>query len=291
MRKGVGKTIQARQLGRHLRELRKEAGVSVVVAAGEIGVSDATIYRFESGTSVPRPPDVMVLCSAYGADERIAEALVALSKEADAPGWWRSYDGAIPRWFDTFVSLENAAEHVRAYDDSRVLGLLQTRRYAEAMIRALLPPEVDQEGVSKRVDVRLRRQHIIERRNPPQLDVILGEAVLLRSPGVAVMTEQLSHLDALSRRPNVTLRVLPRDVLHRGLECGSSFTMLDFPTDRRGIGEPPMVYADNLTGAAYLDKPGEVEAYSGVWKSLVRDALSPAESRTVINSYRERYER
>ncbi|MQA28130.1 MAG: helix-turn-helix domain-containing protein, partial [Micromonosporaceae bacterium] len=93
MKKGVGKTIQARQLGRHLRELRKEAGMSVEQAAQEIGVSDATLYRFESGTSVPRPPDVMVLCASYGADQSITDALIALAKEADAPGWWRSYKG------------------------------------------------------------------------------------------------------------------------------------------------------------------------------------------------------
>ncbi|MGH2604600.1 MAG: Scr1 family TA system antitoxin-like transcriptional regulator, partial [Dehalococcoidia bacterium] len=103
--------------------------MSVDAAAREIGVSDATLYRFESGMSVPRPPDVTSLCGSYGADQRIIDALVALAKEANAPGWWRSYKGAIPQWFDTFVSLENAAKHIRAYESELVLGLLQTRPY------------------------------------------------------------------------------------------------------------------------------------------------------------------
>lgn len=264
--------------------------MSVDHAAAELSLSVPTIYRYETGTTVPRPPDVKGLCEAYGADEDMTRALVALAREADAPGWWRSYDGAIPRWFDTFVSLESGANHIRAYDSERVLGLLQTRAYAEAMIRALVPPEVDHEGVSKRVEVRMQRQRILERRNPPQLDVILGEATLVRSPGDEIMAEQLSHLDKVSRRPNITLRVLPLNLIHRGLGCGANFMMLDFPTDRRDLGEPPMVYAENLTGAVYLDKPGEIRAYSRVWESLVRDGSSTAESRTIINTYRERYE-
>ncbi len=259
-------------------------------AAREIGVSDATIYRFESGTSVPRPPDVRALCAHYGADTEITEALVALAKEADAPGWWRSYSGAVPQWFDTFVSLESAAEHIQAYDSEIIQGLLQTRRYAEAMITSATSPEIGEVGVSQRVEVRLRRQRILDRRNPARLDVILGEAALLRSPGEDIMAEQLAHLDAVSRRPNVVIRVLPLKLLHRGLNCGGRFIMLTFPTDRRGVGEPPIVHADNLTGAAYLDKPAEVGAYRSVWQSLIGGALEPAESRTMINTYRERYE-
>lgn len=86
--------------------------MGVDTAAREIGVSDATLYRFESGMSVPRPPDVKALSAMYGADDSLIDALVALTKEADVAGWWRSYSGVIPRWFEPFVSLESAAEQV-----------------------------------------------------------------------------------------------------------------------------------------------------------------------------------
>ncbi|MGH3738766.1 MAG: helix-turn-helix domain-containing protein [Micromonosporaceae bacterium] len=285
-----GRTIQARELGRQLRDLRRTAALSADQVAEDLSLSVPTIYRYESGTTVPRHTDVKALCEVFGADDDLIDALVALAKESNVAPWWRSYDGAIPRWFDTFVSLESHASHIRAYDDARVFGLLQTQHYAEAMIRALLPPEIDQEGVSKRVDLRIRRQRILDRRTPPRLDVILGEATLARSPGQDIMAEQLSHLDKMSRRSNVTVRILPLGLVHHGLQCGSSFIMLDFPTDRRGMGEPPMVYADNLTGAAYLNEASEVTAYNSVWESLIRDALSPAASRKIINGYRERYQ-
>lgn len=291
MRKGAGKTIQARQLGRHLRELRKEAGIAVDEAAAELGISGATYYRFEAGISVPRPPDVTALCAMYGADEQTTHGLVGLAKEADSPGWWRSYNGVIPRWFDTFVSLESAAVEIRAYESALIFGLLQTPGYAETMIAGLGGPTVaGPDDLAQRVEVRLTRQRILRRHNPPRLEVLLGEAALMRSPDQEVMAEQMAHLDALSRQPNITIRLLPLDLVHRGLNCGTRFTVLTFPVDRRGVGEPPVVFADNLTGAAYLDRPEEVKEYQSVWDDTWQVALDPAASRKLINEYLERYQ-
>ncbi|MGH3736783.1 MAG: helix-turn-helix domain-containing protein [Micromonosporaceae bacterium] len=290
MRKGVGKTIQARQLGRHLRELRKEAGVGVDAAVREIGVSDATLYRFEAGTSVPRPPDVKALCAMYGTDADLIDGLVGLAKEANSPGWWRSYMGVIPRGVDTYVSLEGAAEHIRSYEMDVVHGLLQTPRYAEALFRTAIPVPSEDE-VRRRIDVRMRRQRILDRRTAPRLDVVVGEVALLRSPGDDIMAEQLAHLDALSRRPDLTIRVLPMNLLHGGLVCGARFHMMTFPTDRRGLGEPPVVHAENLTGGVFLSEPEEIDAYELIWNAVLEVALSPPESRALINDYRERYER
>lgn len=287
--KGVGKTLQARQLGRHLKELRKEAGASVEHAADELGVSEPTIYRFEAGTSVPRPPDVTALCAMYGVDQEFTDALVSLVKEANAPGWWRSYSGAIPRWFDTFVSLESAAVRIQAYESDVILGLLQTERYAQSLIGLGASVADGADDPARRVEVRLRRQRILERRNPPRLDVILGEAALMRSPDPDIMAEQMAHLAELSRRPRVTVRVFPLNVLHRSVDCGGRFTIMTFSKDRRGSAEPPVVFTDNLTGAAYLDKPEEFEAYTSVWEEAWQVALDPTASRKVINEYRERY--
>lgn len=262
--------------------------MSVDHVSAEIGVSSATVYRFEAGTSVPRPGDVERLCAVCGVDGDFADALVALAKEADSPGWWRSYNGAIPRWFDLFVSLEGVASHIRAYDSEVIFGLLQTRRYVEAMVE--VDALSDGADLDDRVAVRLERQRILTRRNPPRLDVILGETALLRSPDADIMVEQLTYLDKLSRRPNVTIRLLPLSILHCALNCSARFTMLSFATDRRGMSEPPIVFADNLTGAAYLDQPEEIRAYNLVWEGALKVALGPGDSRNMINSYLERYQ-
>ncbi len=264
--------------------------MSVDRAADEIGVSEATLYRFESGTSIPRPPDVKELCEMYGADSDIAEGLVALAKEANTPGWWRSYNGAIPRYFDTYVSLESAAETIQVYEAEMILGLLQTHRYAEGVFRRS-PSAPSEEEVRRRLEVRIRRQRILDRRNPPKLDVLLGEIALVRSPGRDIMAEQLAHLDAMSRRPDVTIRMVPMGLLHCGVDFGARFTLLTFPRNRHGVGEPPVTCTDNLNGALFLDKPDEIEVFRATWNGVLEAALPPSDSRKLINEYRERNER
>ena len=288
MRKGVGKTVQARQLGRLLRDMRKESGFSVDDAATELGLSAPTLYRFETGTSVPRPPDVRTLCEVYGVKQEMAEALMALAKEAELPGWWHSFNGAIPKWFSVFISLESTADHIRVYDAELVTGILQTRDYAEATYREAEPrptPAEQEQGVS----VRMRRQRLLDRKHPPRLDVIIGEAALSRPVGgSAVMAGQLERLDAMSRLPHVSLRVMPASQPHpAALGAGARFTLLTFPDGRNS--EPPTVYTESLCGALYLSKPAEFRAYDRVWDATYERALPPAESRVMIQKYRGEY--
>lgn len=274
-----GWTVQSRQLGRHLRELRQRSGVSVDMVAAELRLHPATIYRYEAGKQVPRPLYVSAMCRAYGVEEGIADALVALTAEAEAPGWWRSHNGAIPQWFDTFIGLESGATHLRAYDAEVVPGVLQTRGYADAIIRTGRPALSDADR-DERVAVRMERQRILARGRPPRLDVVLGEAVLAMRFAAGVMREQLRHLDAMSRRPDVTIRVMPAGLPHCALSAGARFCMLTFPEGRNA--EPPLVYAESLCGALYLDKPAEIESYTAVWDGIVPAALPPGDSRELI---------
>lgn len=281
-------TVQSRQLGRHLRDLRRQSGVSADAVASELQLHPASIYRFETGKQIPRLLYVTAMCKAYGADEQMTAALVALAREADSPGWWRSYNGGVPKWFDVFIGLEAVASHIRAYDADVILGLLQTRRYAEATVRVSVPtPTADEQ--QQRVAVRMERQRLLTRRNPPKLDVILGEAALAKSPGNEIMAEQLQKLIDVSHQRDVSIRILPLANVHCALDCGARFTCLTFPPDRRGEAEPPVVFTDNLTGALYLDKPADIAAYDAVWEALRPATLSPADSRQVITDYMERY--
>src|SRR5690606_8016749 len=188
--------------------------------------------------------------------------------ETKSPGWWRSYNGAIPKWFDTYIGLENAANHIRVYNDTAVPGLLQTQQYAEVTVHAAHPEMSDHER-RERVAVRLRRQALLTRprAQAPRVDFVIGESVLYR--GLchrSMMVEQLKKLTEAARLPNVTIRVLP---MAKSLDCApdARFILLTFPQDRRGQAEPPVVYADSLTGALYLTKPAEIEAYEKVWSA------------------------
>ncbi|BCJ62234.1 transcriptional regulator [Micromonospora endophytica] len=255
--------------------------MTVRAAADALEWSTPKIWRIETGATSMRSLDVEAMCRVYGASPEITEALMGLAKETKGRGWWHSYGDAIPEWFELYVGLEAAAARLRKYEAQLIPGLLQTKAYATRVFE-VARPDLNAEEIDRSVALRLGRQALLARTTPraPQVDIMLDEAVLRRG----VDAEQLTHLVTVSRQPNVSLRVVPFSVdLHRSSMTNGAFTILDFDEGR----EPSIIYSDGLTGALYLDKPAEVEAYGAVWSATEKKALSEAQSRKLIASIAE----
>ena len=86
-------------------------------------------------------------------------------------------------------------------------------------------------------------------------------------------------------RASQTLRFLQSSTPHAALSAGARFAILTFPTSKNHT-EPPLAYSETLCGAIYLDKPAELESYNAVWEAINSSALTPADSRDLINSLR-----
>ncbi|MGC4749669.1 helix-turn-helix domain-containing protein [Micromonospora sp. DT201] len=280
----MGSTVPRRQLGRALRELRTETRMTLDGAAEATQWSRQKMWRIETGLGPVRTLDVKAMCELYAATPDLAGALTALAAETKAKGWWHSYGDAVPGWFELYVGLESAASFIRRFDEALIPGLLQTRAYALAIY--LHRHAVTEEERQRLVEARLQRQALLHRRLPraPKLKVILAEAALLRRVSdAATMAGQLRHLLEIGKMPNVAVRVLPLTAgTHRGAEAGT-FVILDFPTGKRTIPEPPVVYCESRTGALYLDRPEEYAAYEQVWASLDDLTLDEAQSRRLID--------
>ncbi|MBB5828264.1 helix-turn-helix domain-containing protein [Micromonospora carbonacea] len=284
MAEDMGSTVPRRRLGKALRDLRTEAGITLDAAAEALECSRQKVWRIESGLGSARGVDVRAMCELYAAAPDMTRALLALAAETKTKGWWHAYGDAIPDWFELYVGLESAASRLRFYNESMVPGLLQHRDYALGVYQHRT--EVSDEDRERFVQVRLQRQALLKRRlpPPPKLDVILSEAALLRTVGdAATMVNQLRHLLALADMATVSIRILPLAAgLHRGSEAGS-FVLLEFPLGNRATPEPSVVYSESWTGALYLDRPEEFNAYEKVWTSLDLLALDEGQSRHFIN--------
>ncbi|MEU3455813.1 helix-turn-helix transcriptional regulator [Micromonospora sp. NPDC006766] len=274
-----------RQLGRALRQLRTEAGITLDAAAEALECSRQKVWRIESGLGSVRGVDVRAMCQLYDTNPELTGALAALATETKAKGWWHAYGDAIPEWFELYVGLESAASRLRFYKNTLVPGLLQTRRYALGIYR-VDQPEMSEEDRELAVELRLQRQSLLTRRLPraPRVRVTLCESVLLRPVGDAsVMAEQLRHLLEVTDLPNVSIRILPLAAGPHSGNVAGEFVMLEFPPGNRSTPEPPVVYSESLTGGLYLDRPTEFTAYEKVWSSLGRLAFDEGQSRNVIN--------
>lgn len=262
----AGSSIPRRQLGRYLKQAREEAGLSLEAAGEALEWSRSTMYRIEGGGSPVKARDVTAMCLLYGTPPEMASALIALAAETKANGWWYAYGDTLPAWFELYVGMESAASRLRHWEPDSLPGLLQTRQYAEHLLRS--HPELADREVGRLVELRMERQRILKRRkpDPPNLEVIVDENVLRRPfPG---MEDQLLHLHNQVAAEVASIRIVPRDTPPNYALTGGGFVILEFPTLGIRTPEPTTVYSESLTGALYLDKPAEVAAYSVRWRAL-----------------------
>jgi transcriptional regulator with XRE-family HTH domain len=280
----AGSTVPRRRLGRELQQLRDRSGLKVEDVAASMRCSRSKIWRIESGRTPVRAVDVEKLCRIYKAPADLRKALVALAGETDKPGWWHSYGDVIPEWFEVYVDLESSASAMQIYEPELVTGLLQLHGYAYAVLRTADVDE-DEEEIERRVSVRLGRQVLLGRKQPPRLEVILNEAVVRRPVGgLAPMVRQLRHLMTLEH-PNVSVRVLPFAAGVHAAMMGS-FTYLQFPER----SEPDVIYHETRTGALYLSKPAERKPYRQMWRDIDERALDVEASREFISEAAKEFE-
>jgi transcriptional regulator with XRE-family HTH domain len=280
----AGPSVQRLVIGGHLRRLREKAQLTTDQAADAIRASHSKISRIERGRVSFKERDIADLLSLYGVtDPTEREGLLALAREANAPGWWQSYSDILPHWLEPYFGLEAAASVIRTYELQFVPGLLQTPGYARAVIR--LGSAHSEEEVARRAEVRISRTTILNREDAPRIWAVIDEAALRRPlGGRAVMREQIGHLIEMAGHPAVTLQVLPFSAGgHPAL--GGPFTILRFAEpDLRDV-----VYIEQLTSALYLDKPTEVDSYLGVMEHLCLQAEQVAKTTEILSSILKDY--
>jgi transcriptional regulator with XRE-family HTH domain len=267
-------------LGTQLRRLREDRNVTVAEAARVIRATHSKISRLERGRSGPKQRDVADLLSLYGvADEAQRAELLALARQASAPGWWQQYSDVVPGWFELYIGLERAAAAIWTYEVQFVHGLLQTEDYARAVV------SIGRDGapsaeIDRRVRVRMKRQQLLTQPDPPDLCVVLDEAALRRSPGQPeLMRAQLDHLLQAAELPGVTLQIAAFGAGPHAA-AGGPFTILSFP-------EPDvadLVYLEQLSSALYLDDPGDVASYLAVMSQLQTQVETEPASKELIRA-------
>jgi transcriptional regulator with XRE-family HTH domain len=268
-----GSTVLRILLGTQLRRIRESKQVSLEDAARVIRASRSKIIRLEAGRVGFKDGDVVDLLTFYGVtDGKEREDLRALAREANATGWWHSFSDVLPGWFQAYVGLEAAATHALVYEIQFVPGLLQTEDYARAVM-LLGNDDVTARDVERRVRLRMARQTMLDRPDPPDLRVVLDQAALCRQVGgPVVMHDQLKHLTEMAERPNVTIRIIPFQ--DSGGSVNAPFTILRFSEHDL----PDVVYLEQLTSAMYLDKSNDVNSYLKAMQSLNTRALPSSET-------------
>ncbi|KUN83151.1 hypothetical protein AQJ66_19860 [Streptomyces bungoensis] len=273
----LGPTTRRRQLGADLRRLRESKGLTLEEAGARVGISKATLSRYETKEGTVKWPAVDALCREYGATDEERLALVELAKGARIQGWWRSLADPIPESMNLMLTLEDEVVREDHFACMYVPGLLQTRAYAEAVHRAS-EVQCPEREVQHMVDIRMKRQELLERADPPHLWCVIDEAALRRQVGGRdVMREQLQHLLMMSQRPLVTIQVLPFTSGAHAAAVGS-FAVLRGPKPDLDV-----VYVDLIGGGLFMEKHQELERYRLAFEYLSAQALDFESSAAIVD--------
>ncbi|GGR80380.1 MULTISPECIES: helix-turn-helix domain-containing protein [Streptomyces] len=270
-------TTRRRQLGATLRKLRARKGLTLEEAGRLVGVSKATVSRYETQAGPVRWIVVEALCREYGATEAEAKAVIGLAKDAKQQGWWNSFADSIPESMNLLLTLEDEAVRESHFSCVYVPGLLQTRAYSTAVQKANEVP-LGQEEIERLVDIRMKRQEILTRPKPPRLWAILDESVIRRVVGSPrVMKEQLGRLLEANESSHITLQILP---FAKGAHAAAlgSFVIIGGPEPALDV-----VYVDFHAGSLFLEKDEELDRYRLAFEYLQAQALDMEASSAMIH--------
>ena len=273
-------TVRRRELGTRLRALRTGADLTVEQVAEQLLCSPSKISRLETGQRGAGPRDIRDLCDLYGVQGSEREYLGALAREGGRRAWWQPYD--LP--YATYVGLEAEAVSIKDFEPGVFPGLLQAPGYARILHERAMPRR-SADVIDQRIEERRTRQEILFRDEPPQLTAIIDESVLHRVVGGAeVMREQLERVIQASRRPHITVQVLPFSAgAHPALD--STFVVLEFAPPVAGV-----VYAEGLVGNIYRERPEDVQRYKDIFEYLSDTSLSPRDSAELMTKMSALYE-
>nr|WP_243717170.1 DUF5753 domain-containing protein [Actinomadura sp. KC345] len=136
--------------------------------------------------------------------------------------------------------------------------------------------------MKRTLDVRMRRQELLRRREPLAYSAVIDESVLLRLVGgPGIMRRQLESLVEMAELPNVELFVQRLNV-HREPLIGESFTLLKFDP-AYDIQFPDVACIDSFLLQIDVQDDTITDRYGRAWEALRQASLSGRESMTYIS--------
>jgi transcriptional regulator with XRE-family HTH domain len=261
-----------KRFGAELRAHRAGHGWTQVELGGKLGYSGSFVSDVERGDKGTTDDFAKRSDEVFGLPGSFLRLWEDLQREQ------------FPTWFAPIVPIEREAAKISGWEPSAVPGLLQTERYARALIKARRPGD-DDETVESAVQARMERQGTLTRPKPPLCCYILAEGVLRQAIGGAeVMQEQLDKIITAANTPGFVLQVLPFSAQqHAGID--GHLYLYERPQ------QPIVAYSECIGGGRLVEDSREVSDLATVMGMLRAAALPPWDSVALMRTLRRDFER
>ncbi|MER5311147.1 helix-turn-helix transcriptional regulator [Streptomyces sp. NPDC002773] len=254
-----------RALGKIIKVLRKNAGLSQAEMADATHCSEDLVSSVERGVRTPQPDFLTRADPVVGAGGVL---IAAVDDVRDALARARVRH---PDWFRDFAEEEAKAVALHYYAVQAVPGLLQTQAYACSLFEHRRPM-LDEATIEKRVADRISRQVLFDKWPLPTISFVLEAAVLLRPfGGPEVHREQLLRIRNVAQRRTVDFQIMPQDKAEHPYLDGA-FTLLT-PKGRREVA-----YTEIYGHSRLITDPEEVRQHAERYGIIRAQALTKRES-------------
>lgn len=260
-------------VARRLRDLRKEAGLTVTELADGCGWHHAKTSRIENARTAPSSNDIRLWCQACGqvgeAPDLIAQSLNAESMYSE---WRHQVRSGLKQLQDSWVQFFHETQLFRVYSSTLVPGLLQTEGYAAALLTTIADfREIPNDG-AEAAAARVARSRVIH--EPGHRFVLLiEEAALHYQLGEAdAMAAQLGYLLTAGALPSVSLGIIPTATPTRRLWPQETFHMYD----------DTLVSVELLSAQVNITQPSEIALYLKAFEELRTMAVYGQAARALI---------
>ncbi|WP_030418164.1 helix-turn-helix domain-containing protein [Streptomyces sp. NRRL F-5065] len=256
--------------GEWLKAQREAAGLTQQELATATVMTRSHIAHIEAGRRTPSKEDARRLDRALNTGDVLSSFLP-------------DDDAAVAGYFEAALQLEQQATMIREFALSFVPGILQTERYARAVLGMPFPPASEQER-DRRLVTRLERAKILADPVTPVVWALLDEAVLRRRiGGPEVMAEQINHLIGLAEAERIQLHALPFTLgLHPLMS--NMLTLMWFED------QPPVAYGEGLYMGKLHDSPSVVQELQHRYDFALGNALPLKESLDLLRATARDYE-
>ncbi|MFJ6566209.1 helix-turn-helix domain-containing protein [Streptomyces sp. NPDC091292] len=261
-------------VARRLRDLRKEAGLTIVELARQCGWHYSKTSRIENAVTGPTATDIRKWCAATR-DQEQAQDLIAQSLNAESmyKEWRHHVRGGLKQLQDGLVTFYRETEQFRIYSSTVVPGLVQTEGYATAVLRIAarfhgLPTDDSAEAAR----ARMSRSHVIHEPGH-RFAFLLEESVLRYQIGDAdAMAAQLGYLLTVGALPAVSLGIVPLAVPDR----------TQWPEETFHIYDDKLASVELVSASVDVTQPSEIALYSKTFERLRSMAVYGAQARALI---------
>lgn len=255
----------AHLLGYKVKQAREALGWTQTELADKIFATQARISQIENATDPPTLKLTQQLDEVLGFNGALVELwpLVGIAGFQD--------------YAQTFLKCQGVARTIHEFSLT-IPGLLQTPEYAHAIMSLGTPDGF--KDLADDVALRMERQSVFEREEPPWLWVLLEESALTRVMGSKeTMRVQIERLLVDVRHPYIHVQVVPST---RPSITGS-LSLLTMPDGERAA------YSEGFYTGRYFEEPTDVDRFQRIYDRLHADALGTEASVQLMRDALEKH--